>query len=169
MKGTNMIQTVPNNSPPPMFIFSNTGEFSFYGAEVELEVALNRYFSGYISHSYMDYRGYTKGKPGQKVDFSLLFRKKRFSASLRGQYVTDYYAGDFSENQIPSYFHLNARFIVSVLKGLDLIVDVNNILDKEYSIYGEFPGLTAGLYRMPGRTFQVGFRFSPGKKEAREK
>jgi iron complex outermembrane receptor protein len=169
MKGTNMIQTVLNNAPPPMVIFSNTGEFSYYGAEVELEAALNRHFSSYISYSVMDYGDYTKGKPGQKVDFSLLFRKKRFSAALQGQYVTDYYAGDLSKNQIPSYFLLNSRFIVSVFKGLDLMVDVNNILDKEYNIYGEFPGMAEGLYRMPGRNFQVGFRFSPDKKETREK
>jgi iron complex outermembrane receptor protein len=164
MKGTNMIQTVLNNAPPPpMFIFSNTGEFSYYGAEMEVEAALNRHFSSSISYSYMDYGDYTKGKPGQKVDFSLLFRKKRLSAALQGQYVTDYYAGNLSKNQIPSYFLLNSRFIVSVLKGLDLVVDVNNILDKEYNIYGEFPGMTEGLYRMPGRNFQVGFRFKPNE------
>lgn len=75
--------------------------------------------------------------------------------------MTDYYEGDLSENLIPSYFLLNSRFILSVFKSLDLVVDVKNILNKEYSIYGEFPGLTAGLYRMPGLNFQVGFRFRP--------
>lgn len=161
MKGTNMIVTVPNGAPPPMYIFANTGEFSFYGAEVELDAVLSRHLFGRISYSYMDYGDYTKGRPGQKTDFTLRFRKKRFSAAVTGRYVTDYYAGDLSENPIPSYFLLNSRIIFTLMKGLELVVDANNILDKNYSIYGEFPGLSAGLYRMPGRNFQVGFRFRP--------
>ena len=161
MEGSNMIQTVLNDAPPPMYIFANTGEFSFNGAEVELDAVLNRYLSGRISYAYMDYGDYTRGRPGQKADFSLRFRNKRFSAALTGRYVTDYYAGDFSENRIPSYFLLNTRFIITLSRGLELVVDANNILDKQYNIYGEFPGLTAGLYRMPGRNFQVGFRFRP--------
>jgi outer membrane receptor protein involved in Fe transport len=47
------------------------------------------------------------------------------------------------------------------MKHVDLLVDVNNIFDKTYQIYGEFPGLGAGLYRMPGRNLQIGIRFRP--------
>lgn len=161
MKGSNLIRTAPNGAPPPMFIFANTGEFSFYGAEVELDAVLTRHLSGHISHSYMDYGDHTKGRPGRKTDFSLRFGTKRLSAMLQGRYVTDYYAADRSESPIPSYFLLNSRVILTVSKGFDIIVDMNNLLNESYSIYGEFPGLTAGLYRMPGRNIQVGFKFSP--------
>jgi iron complex outermembrane receptor protein len=159
MKGTNLIRTVPNDAPPPKFIFANTDEFSFYGVEVELEAFLNRYLSVGAAYAYLDTGDLTKGKPGHKIDFSLRFSKKNFTAALQGQYVTDYYADDFSKSRIPSYFLLNGRVMVTVTKGIDLLVDVNNIFNKDYAIYGEFPGLTAGLYRMPGRSFQFGFRY----------
>ena len=161
MKGNNLIQTVANIAPPPQFIFANTGDFSFSGVETELEVLFNRYFSGYVSYSYLDTGDLTKGKPGQKFDVSLRLKKKKFSTTLQGQYVTDYYAADRSEQPIPSYFILNSRVIISLLKGIDLLVDVNNVFNKDYLIFGEFPGLTAGLYRMPGRNVQVGVRFKP--------
>lgn len=159
MKGTNLIRTVPNSAPPPLFIFANTGEFSFYGVETEVEAVIGRHIFSSIAYSLMDTGDLTKGRPGQKIDAALRFKNKRFSAAFQGQYVTDYYAEDFSERHIPSYFLLNARFSVSLLKSLELLVDVNNMFDKEYNIYGEFPGLTAGLYRMPGRNIQVGIRF----------
>lgn len=158
MKGTNLIRTVPNPAGPPPFIFANGGEFSFYGVEAEVEASFKRYFSGHIAYSYLHAGDHTKGKPGQKFDVSLRFREKAFSVALQGQYVTDYYAEDFSGNRIPSYFILNSRVMVPVVKGVELLVDVNNILGKDYHIYGEFPGLSAGLYRMPGRNIQVGIR-----------
>jgi outer membrane receptor protein involved in Fe transport len=161
MKGTNLIRTVPNSAPPLLYIFANTGEFSFYGIEAEVEALIGRYLFGSIAYSLMDTGDLTKGRPGQKIDAALRFKNKHFATSFQGQYVTDYYAADFSENRIPSYFLLNARVSVSLLKNLELLVDVNNIFDKQYSIYGEFPGLTAGLYRMPGRNIQVGIRFRP--------
>ena len=161
MRGTNLIETVPNPNAPPLFIFANTGEFSFYGAEIELEVFLNRYFSGNIAYSYLKAGDFTKGRPGQKIDFSLQYRKKSFDVFFQGQYITDYYAGDFSQNRISSYFILNSRVIIPVMKSVELLVDVNNIFDKNYQIYGEFPGLNAGLYRMPGRNLQIGIRFKP--------
>jgi iron complex outermembrane receptor protein len=160
MKGTDLIRTVPNPAGSPPFIFANSGEFSFYGIETELEFSFKRYFSGHIAYSYLHAGDQTRGKPGQKLDVSWRFREKAFSAALQGQYVTDYYAGDFSGGRIPSYFILNSRVTVEMIKGIELLVDVNNILDKDYCIYGEFPGLTAGLYRMPGRNIQVGIRIN---------
>jgi iron complex outermembrane receptor protein len=161
MTGSNMIRMIPNDAPLPLYIFANTGSFSYYGVEAELEALLTRHVSGQVSYSYIDYGDYTKGKTGQKLDFSLRFREKKLSASLRGQYISDYYADDYARIPIPSYFLLNARFIFTLMKGLELMVDANNIFDRDYCIYGEFPGLTAGLYRMPGRNFRIGFRFRP--------
>lgn len=161
MTGANMIRTVPNHAPPPLYIFANTGTFSYYGLETELEASFTRHISGQVSYSYIDYGDYTKGKAGQKLDFSLHLRMKKLLAFMRGQYVSDYYAGDFAKIPIPSYCLLNARIIFPLNKELDLMVDANNLFDRDYCIYGEFPGLTAGLYRMPGRNFQFGFRFHP--------
>jgi len=159
MKGSNMIQTIPNPNGMPKFIFANTGSFAFYGAEVEVDANFFRLFSGNLSYAYLDSGDYTKGRPGQKIDFSLLFNKKRFLASLKGQYVTDYYSGNFSLNRVPSYFLMDIRMSYRVTKHIDVLVDMDNILDREYAIYGEFPGLTAGLYRMPGRNIRFGLQY----------
>lgn len=159
MKGSNLIQTVKNSTPPPMYVFANVGEFSFSGFEVEMDAALTRFLSAYVGYSYLDTGDNTRGRAGQKWDAALQLKIKRLTAAFKGQYVTDYYAADNSEERIPSYFLLNGRFIVNITKSVDLLLDINNILDNEYNIYGEFPGLSAGLYRMPGRTVQVGLRF----------
>ena len=161
MKGSNMIQTVLNDAPSPPYIFANTGQFSFNGIEVELDASINRYLAGYITYSYLDTGNLTRGKAGQKIDVSLRLKKKGFHVALQGQYIADYFAANDSQKPIPSYFILNARIIVPMAKWLDLLVDGNNILDKNYLVYGEFPGLTAGLYQMPGRNIQVGLRIKP--------
>lgn len=159
MRGTSMIMTVPNEAPPPKYIFANSGAFSFYGAEAELSVVPVKYLLCRLSYSLMDYGDYTKGRPGQKADLSLRYTGKSFAALLDCQYAGDYYAADLAQNPIPSYFLANVRFMITVSRRVELILDIDNVLDSKYELYGEFPGMTAGLYRMPGRSFQVGFRY----------
>lgn len=160
MKGSSMILLVPNAAPPPRFRFANSGEFSFYGAELELDAVLSRRLTAHMSYAFMDPGDHTKGRPGQKADFSLLYAIKKYSIILRGQYVNDYFADDFSRAKIPAYWVLDSRVIIPLGKTLELVLDVNNILNEDYCIYGEFPGLTNGLYKMPGRNFQVGIKYS---------
>lgn len=159
MKGSNLIETVANPAGFPKFIFANTGSFSFYGMELEMDAFFLRYFSGNVSWSYLHSGDYTKGRPGQKYDLSLIFNRKQLMVALQGQYVTDYFESNFSVGRIPSYFIMNARVSMGILNDVDLILDLQNITNKYYCIYGEFPGLTAGLYRMPGRNIQIGVRY----------
>ncbi len=161
MKGTNMIRIIRNQNPGPMYIFSNSGSFSFTGYETELDFHINRNFSGQLSYTHMNYKDLTKGKPGEKWDISLRYSKRDFLVSFQAQYVSNYYAEDFSKRGIPPYFLLNSRFVVPILKKLNLIIDMNNLLNKNYCIYGEFPGLSAGLYQMPDRNIQIGFNYRP--------
>jgi outer membrane receptor protein involved in Fe transport len=156
MKGNDLIQTISNPHAPPLYIFANAGEFSFYGAELELELFFNRFLYGHIAYSYLNTGDQTKGRPGQKIDILFRFNKKNFSAAIQGQYITDYFADNFSQNPIPSYFILNSRVNIPVINAVDVLLEINNILNKSYQIYGEFPGMSAGLYRMPGRNLQIG-------------
>jgi iron complex outermembrane receptor protein len=165
MNGSNMIQTVINQLPPPAYIFANTGEFTFTGCEICFEVNFLDGIYGTGSYTIMDLGDFTKGKPGEKLDLFLRLSKQKFFISIQGQYVSNYFKDDFSKNPIPSYFLLNSRFSIKLAKDLNLTLDVNNILEKKYYIFGEFPGLTAGLYEMPGRHFQLGFQFSPESKK----
>jgi iron complex outermembrane receptor protein len=160
MRGTNMIETVSNPTAPPTFIFKNSGEFDFYGAELELQGDFGRLFSADLSYAFLDPGARTRGRPGQKMDLSLRFRTKILYAALQGQYVTDYFADDGSSNRLPSYFLLNGRVMFQIGRHVEMTVDINNIFAEEYLIFGEFPGLSAGAYRMPGRNIQVGVRLS---------
>jgi iron complex outermembrane receptor protein len=160
MKGSNMIQMVANQSPPPRFIFRNTGEFDFYGLEVGLRSDWGNWVSGEISYSYLDSGDYTQGRPGHKFDGSLRFRGKWFHAAVQGQYVSDYFAADFSKQPLPSYFLLNCRMALQLSRTIDLFMDMNNVFDTDYLVFGDFPGMNSGAYRMPGRNINLGVRFS---------
>jgi len=158
MEGSNLIRIAPSQTIPGKFIFTNTGDFSFNGGEIILRSYINKYLFGNISYSYIDFGKYTKGRPGQKVDFSLKTNLKKVYISLNGQYVTDYFAADNKNEKIPSYFTLKSRLILKFIKNLDFIVDINNIFNEKYNIYGEFPGLPTGLYPMPGRNVHFGIK-----------
>ena len=87
------------------------------------------------------------------------FVKKGILFSLQGQYITDYFSSDQSADRLPSYFLINSRLIFNLSKHFEIVLDVNNILDSDYLIFGEFPGFSSGAYQMPGRNIQVGIRF----------
>jgi outer membrane cobalamin receptor len=157
MKGSSLIETAANPSPPPAFKFQNRGEFTFYGTELNLKAALSHSFSAFLFYTYLDPGEKTKGRAGQKWDFSLRFENDDVFASLQTQYVTDYYAEDFAQSRLPSYFLLNLRFEVNALSFLGIFIEMNNILDNNYLIYVDMPGIEAGPYPMPGRSLNIGF------------
>jgi outer membrane cobalamin receptor len=157
MRGSNLIETALNPSPPPQFKFQNRGEFTFYGAELNIRAALSRSLSAFLFYTYLDPGEKTKGRAGQKWDFSLRFENDDVFTSLQTQYITDYYAEDFAQYRLPSYFLLNLRFELNALSFLGIFVEMNNILDKDYLIYVDMPGIEAGSYPMPGRSLNIGF------------
>lgn len=160
MRGSNMIETVANPSSGPPFIFKNSGAFEFYGLELGVRGRWDSGFYADLGYTYLDPGDHTRGRPGQKVDVSLRYGKRIFFAALQGQYVTDYFAGDNATHRLPAYFLLNGRLRLNVSRHIEIMVDVNNIFNETYLIFGDFPGLSAGAYRMPGRHIQVGIRLS---------
>jgi len=158
MKGSNLIETQPNASPPPEFKFLNTGEFTFKGAEFSLRAEFNQNLSGILFYTYLDPGEKTRGRPGQKLDFTLRLREKLFHISMQAQYVTDYFASDFSTNSLPSYLLFNSMLIVNISRALELFFDINNIFNEDYRIYVDLPGIAAGIYPMPGRNLNLGIR-----------
>jgi iron complex outermembrane receptor protein len=160
MNGSNLIETISQggDSQQP-FVFRNTGEFNFYGIEAGFKLHFGHLFASEITYSYLNPGEKTKGRPGQKLDFSMRFSKNGVLLSLQGQYITDYFASDQSTDQLPSYWLINSRLIFKVSKHFEMVLDVNNILDSDYLVFGEFPGLSSGSYQMPGRNIQAGIRF----------
>ncbi|MGQ9673622.1 MAG: TonB-dependent receptor plug domain-containing protein [Candidatus Aminicenantales bacterium] len=160
LHGSNLIETALNPSPPPKFKFSNVGKFTFKGAEFNFEAAFSPSFSTLLFYTYLDPGEKTKGRPGQKLDLSLRWEKKFFFAALQAQYITDYYADDFSRFRLSPYFLLNSRFEAKLFSFFSLFCEINNILNKDYQIYVDMPGIATGIYAMPRRSFNVGLRIT---------
>jgi len=156
MHGSNLIETVSNPTPPPQFLFMNTGKFTFTGAESGIKARFSRKFSSHLFFTYLNPRENTKGRPGQKWDLSFRFEDKALFASLQGQYITDYFGANFSQSPLSSYLLLNARVIVELSRYINVFLDLNNILDTNYLIYLDLPGLGSGSYPMPKRNVNLG-------------
>ncbi|MGB8952536.1 MAG: TonB-dependent receptor [Candidatus Aminicenantales bacterium] len=158
MQGKNLIELGMNAFPPPMFKLLNSGKFHFQGAEMTLRADFSQNLSTYLAYSYFDPKEKTRGRPGQKLDFSLYLKNKSLWASLAAQYISDYYADDYSREPLPSYFVLNSRVEISLSSSFGLFLDLGNLLNKQYSIYVDLPGTAAGIYPMPRRTVNLGIR-----------
>jgi iron complex outermembrane receptor protein len=159
MRGSNLIETRPNPNPGKKYIFLNTGSFNFNGIEVGLRANPVDPLEVELSHAYLDPGTQTNGRPGHKWDGTVRFQSRWFSIQLQGQQVNTYFAGVNSQKPIPAYFVLNGRLIGKFIRNLDMIVDLKNILDEKYVIYGEFPGISAGTFVMPGRNISIGLRW----------
>jgi outer membrane receptor protein involved in Fe transport len=159
MHGSNLIETRPNPNPGFPFIFLNSGSFDFNGIEIGLRVNPIDPLQVELSHAYLDAGAHTSGRPGHKWDGLLRFQSRGFDVQLQGQQVNTYFAGENSQKPLPSYFVLNGRWVGKFIRRVDIVVDLNNILDERYVIYGEFPGISAGTFSMPGRSVSVGLRW----------
>lgn len=156
MQGSNLVETAANPTPPPLFLFMNTGKFTFIGTELGLDARFGRKIFARLFFTYLDPGEKTKGRPGQKWDLSFRFEDKAFFVSLQAQYITDYFASDHSQNALPSYLLVNGRLTVELSRSVQLFLDLNNIFDTDYLIYLELPGLGTGAYPMPKRNVNLG-------------
>ncbi len=159
MRGSNLIETRPNPNPGNKYIFLNTGSFDFNGIEISLRANPVDPLEIEISHAFLDPGTHTSGRPGHKWDGTIRFLSHLFDLQLQGQQVNTYFAAENSQKPIPAYFILNSRLVAKLIQHIDVFVDINNILNEEYVIYGEFPGISAGTFAMPGRNISMGLRW----------
>jgi outer membrane cobalamin receptor len=159
MEGENIIQTVPNQTPPPLFRFENVGTFQFKGAEFGIIARYKDLMTARIYHSYLDPGEKTTGRPKNKTDIVMALDYSSLGIGLNGQYVTDYFAADSSQNPIDAYLIIDSKISYALPFGLHPYIAVDNILDQNYSTYVNLPSGSAGLYQMAGRNYTVGFNY----------
>ena len=159
MEGRDLIETVASGKAYPRYIFRNIGCFTFQGAEASLVLTQSPLWKVRGSYGYLDTGGLTRGRPGHKVDLSLDIAPRRFTLSLQGQYLAGYYKENNSRGEIPTVFLLNGRISLPLGRNFQAVVDGKNLFNRGYALFGEFPGLSAGLYPMPRRSFALGVRF----------
>jgi iron complex outermembrane receptor protein len=160
MKGENMIQLTKFLTPPPLFRFENTGKFEFKGAELSINSKISERLSLDFNYSYLDPGELTLGRAMDKLDLIIRYRLNRFTLSANSQYVGRYYADNNRKSRIDDYFITNLFAGFEIVKNLKLILKIENIFDRNYSLYVDIPGGKAGLYRMPGRSINFGFSWS---------
>ncbi len=158
MRGTNLIETVPNPGGKPPVKFRNTGRFEFFGGELGLETAVSRALRLGGSFSLLDTGDLTRGRPGRKIDFDVRWKSGRLQAFLTAQHVSDYHAGQGKTLPLPSYTLINGRIEFALNRTLGLFAELNNIGGEDYMVYADLSGNAAGLYEMPGRNAHFGLR-----------
>jgi len=163
MDGENFIETVPSPSPPPMYIFDNTGELQFDGLEFSVMGSMHPSFLGRFSVTLLDPGADTRGRPGRKFDLSVRWRTDISTVKLSGQRVDDYFAADNREGPISSYNVFNLYADLDIGNGISAFGSLDNIFDQDYAVFTDLPGGSAGLYGMPGRTFMAGLRYGMGR------
>ena len=156
MKGENLIEIAPNPVAPPKFKFFNTEKFIFKGAELSLRFRFNNNFISKFYYTYLDPGKHTRGRAKHKFDLVTVYNNKKLMTSFNLQYVANYYEGNNCENPLPNYFLVNTKIIYKLFNHFNIFLAVNNIFNENYKIFVDLPGLAAGAYKMPGRTFTIG-------------
>lgn len=158
MEGGDIIEPVRVSSLPSYVKFMNNSLFFFKGWENTLTFILSKSFKAVLNLAHNDFGRHTTGRFRNKADMKFLCFFKNLEASLMGQYVGRYYAGSFSTSRLPDYFILNAKAVYSTGYHLDVFLEANNILDREYMIYVNLPEGT-GPYPAPGINFHSGVSY----------
>jgi outer membrane cobalamin receptor len=159
MQGDHLIELGPNPSPPPGFLFQNTGDFNFKGVEMGLRLE-ERKLNTQIYYSHLDTEGRTQGRPEDKLSFKARYEMSPAWLSVDGQYVWNYYAGNNHQDRIDEFFVLNSKASYRITDYLNIFLGAENLLDQTYQLYVEMPS-ASGLYSMPGRSFSAGFQITP--------
>ena len=159
MRGNDLIEALPNPSGPPPVLFQNGDSFEFRGVEAGLDFQAWSFVSGSLSYSYLDPGRWTRGRPGSKLDLSLMLETGAGILRLTGRRVDDYYAAHDHEQEIGGYSLVGLYMETARLEGFRIFAGVENLLDEEYALFVDLPGGEAGLYGMPGRTFLFGLKY----------
>ena len=76
------------------------------------------------------------------------------------QYISDYYAGDNSTQQLPSFSLLKYKLELDLARYFSILISLNNLLDTHYQIYVDLPE-GSGPYPRPGHSINLGLRIKP--------
>ena len=145
--------------PPPLFLFQNIGTYTFKGAEISVRANILPNLTGQVFYSYLDPGENTRGRPGHKLDCLFQFNGGPITVSLNGQYVGKYFAADYSSHPLPNFILIGSRVKFDLSPVVELFLDINNMLDEDYLIFVELPGIASGIYPQPGRNVLAGIRF----------
>lgn len=155
MKGDNFIQLEKNLTPPPRYIFKNTGDVDFKGVDLGVFLKKEKEISSRIFYSYLNPGEKTQGRPQNKLSSQTRYTTDKFLISINGYYVWDYYSEDSHANPIDDFMVLNFKFSYEITPGIEAFLGCDNLLNENYQIYVDLPS-NSGLYSMPSRGYTLG-------------
>ncbi len=147
----NLIQSVSNPAPPPMFKFENISQRTrMNGMETQLNVRPLTNIELQFSYAYLNPAELTAFNPRQQFKFVVSGHIDKFSLTLYGKYIEDIYAANNHQQRLPDY-------LVSNLYASYLIGQVNvhlrlfNLFNRKYYYVPQ--------YQAPPFYMMVGVRY----------
>lgn len=154
VEGENIIQSLPNPNPPPMFKRVNSGSFNHKGIELEAGYNPASDFSADFTYSFLNMDDPKLSAPEHQAFVALSYAPGPFRMSLQGNYIGGLYVltegmdDAFPQALTEDYFLLNASLKYQMNKELEFFISLKNLLDTDYQIdYG---------YTMPGINIMAG-------------
>ena len=153
LEGTNAIEVIPNDAPPPNMKRANTGSFTHKGFEIETIIHLLRNLNSEISYSYLNMKTPRLGAPENQVFAGLNYKINKLSFALQANYIGGLYSRLEStfpllDEVVEDYLLINAGVKYRPLKWTEIYVSAKNLMNKDYQInYG---------YSMPGINVMTG-------------
>ena len=149
-RARDLIQALPNATPPPPVRFVNGPESKQWGAEVLLRQQVMSFLNLQVAYGFLEPDLLTAYNPRHQFKYLLSLEKGRFYANIYGKFVKKLYADNNSQSPLPDYRLLNLQAGVNV-KMFNIFLRVLNALDENYKAR---PDLVA-----PGRQLRVGLGF----------
>ena len=145
IKGDNMIQTVTIDGNPRNV---NTGEIKNYGAEVEAQYRINRYWSLNTNHAYLHMDNKVVAAPEYKGFLGVDYRCEQLTVNGGLQYVNSLYTAVGNAEQKENFFLLNLAVTYALTSHVSLWARGENLLAQHYEMNLSYP--------MPRATFMGG-------------
>ncbi len=160
LEGSNIIQVVPNPTPPPPMQRVNAGEFSNTGFELELSYFHSAALSADLSYSYLNTETPILAAPEHQLYAGVNYRWNTLRMAIQSQYVGGLYSYLHNPQQMQTpandltedYLLVNASLAWKLLPFAELFVSGKNLLDQTYQINHGYP--------MPGIHFMSGINVS---------
>jgi len=160
----NFIQTVPNNTPPPMYINKNSGEFYIRGIELGIDFfSLVKNLKVTLFGTYMDIEdppgtGHAnrQGQPEFKFNGLINYQLRQLTLAIDLEYISGLYDANLFANseiqKVDDFFVTHLKTAYQINNNFKLFLGIENLFNTDYE---QFPG-----YPMPGISVNSGIRMN---------
>lgn len=153
LEGENMIEVLPNPTPPPPVKRQNVGTFSNRGVEAELGWQASRRLSFSANYTYIDLDAPRLAAPEHMFFVDATYAAGKLRTSLSAQHISGLYTqvpnqANNNTGMIEDYTLLNLMVSYRLSKYFEAFVSGKNLLDQAYTINYGYP--MHGMHFMTG-------------------